>query len=100
MNEETGADTFVDAHPVMEVRIASSSQVVLVALVAGFFIDHEDAALHPDGVAAVQSAHQVGTVTAALKMAPREVLVLIEGDLDTETGMVLFQNGLFHFVVH
>lgn len=88
----TGTDGVVDTVPVMEVRIVSWAQVVLVAAVVGFFIDHEAAALHPDGVAVVQEAHQVGTVTAALKVAPREVLVLIEDDLDMEIVMVLFQN--------
>lgn len=86
-DEVTGADTVVDTHPVMEVRVVSLPQVVLVAIVVGFFIDHIAATLHPDGVAVVQKAHQVWTVSAALKMAPREVLVLIEDDLDIEIVM-------------
>lgn len=88
----TRADRVVDTHPVMEVRILSSSQVVLVSSVVGVFIDHEAATLHPDGVAVVEEAHQVRTVTATLKMAPREVLVLIEDNLDMEIGVVLFRN--------
>lgn len=89
-NEVTGLDRVIDAQPMMEVRIVSSPQVVLVATVVGFFINHETATLHPDGVALVQEAHQVRTVTAALKMAPREVLALIEDDLDM--GMVIVSN--------
>lgn len=84
----TGLDRVVDTHPVMEVRIVSFPQVVLVAVVVGFFIDHETATLHPDGVAVFQEAHQVHTVIAALKMAPREVLALIEDDLDMGIVMV------------
>lgn len=44
----TGADRLVDTHPVMEVRILSSLQVVLVTRVIGFFIDHEATTLHLD----------------------------------------------------
>lgn len=65
----------------MEVRILSSLQIVLVPVVVGFFIDHEAAVLHLDGVAAADMAHQVSTVAAALIMAPREVLFLVEDNL-------------------
>lgn len=87
-----GADRVIDTQPVLEVRILSSPQVVLISRVVGFFIDHEAAALHPDGVAVVEEAHQVRTIVAALKMAPREVLVLIEDNLDVEIRVVLFRN--------
>lgn len=80
------------------VRKLSSLQVVLVAIVVGFFIDHEGAALHPDGVAAVEGAHQVRTVIATLIMTPREVLVFIKGNLDREIIMVLFLFFIDHAV--
>lgn len=91
-NEATGADAVVDAHPLMDVGIVSFPQVVLVAGVVGLFVDHEAAALHPDGVAVADEAHQVRTVIAALQMVPREVFVLIEDNLDVEIVMVLFIN--------
>lgn len=77
----------------MEVRILPSRQVVLAPIVIGFFVNHERAALHSDGVAAAEEARQVCTVIAALNMAPGEVLVLIEDNLDMELIMVLFRNG-------
>lgn len=76
----------------MEVRILPSPKVVLAPIVIGFFVNHETAAFHPDGVAAAEEVHQVWTVIAALNMAPREVLVLIEDNLDIEIIMVLLRN--------
>lgn len=98
-NEVTGLDRVIDAQPMMEVRIVSSPQVVLVATVVGFFINHETATLHPDGVALVQEAHQVCTVTAALKMAPREVLALIQDDLDMEMVTLFLIDPLQHLFI-
>lgn len=91
-NEVTGLDRVVDTHPLMKVRIFSFPQVVLIANVVGFFIDHETATLYPDGVAVFQEAHQFCTVIVALKMASTEVLSLIEDDLDMGIVMVLFSK--------
>lgn len=96
--EVTGADRVVDPHPVMVVRIVSSLQVVLVAIEVGFFIDHEAATFHLNGVAVFDVAHQVCTGIAALKMAPREVLVLVENDLDVDIIMILFQIRFFLYI--
>lgn len=90
-DEVTGADRVVDTQPGIIVRILPSSQVVLVSSIVRFFIDHEAAALHLDGVAAANVAHQVRTFIAALKMAPREVLVLIEDNLNMAIAMAMFR---------
>lgn len=76
----------------MEVWILPSAQVVLAPIVIGFFINHKTAALHLDGVAAAEEAHQVCTVIAALNMTPGEVLVLIENNLGMK-NIVLLRNG-------
>lgn len=78
VDEATGADGVAVPRPLTEVGILPSPQVVLVARVVGFLIDHEAAVLNPDGVAASEEEHQVGAVIAALKMAPAEVLALVE----------------------
>lgn len=82
------------------VRKVSFLQVVLAAVVVGFFIDHEGAALHPDGVAAFEDARHIRNVTGALKMAPREVLALIKDDLDMEVIMVLLLLSIDHATEH
>lgn len=92
VNESAGAHSVAYAQPVMEVRVISSTQVVLDATVVGLFIDHEAATLYSDGVAAAQLTFQVSTVITALKMAPAEVLALIKDDLDMEIVLVLFEN--------
>lgn len=76
-----GPDTVVDADRSLVIRVVSSPQVVLVTCVVGPLVDHEAAALHPDGVASVEVGMEVGAVTAALVGAPLEVLVFVEYDL-------------------
>lgn len=89
-DEAAGADRVVDAGPLVEVRIIPPPQVVLVSSVVWFLIDHEAAALHFDRAAAAEETQQVGTVAAALKMASREVLVLVEDDLEMEIQTFYF----------
>lgn len=79
-----GLDRVIDTLPVMKVGIFPLPQVILVAIIVGLFIDHETATLDLDGVAVFQEAHQFRTVIAALIMAPREVLALIEDDLQNK----------------
>lgn len=54
---------------------------MLVAHEVRTLVDHETAALHPDGVAAVKEGVEVRAVIAALIAATLEVLVLEEDDL-------------------
>lgn len=52
-----------------------------MAQVVGSLIHHEAAALHPDGVAAVEVGVQVSTVAHALMVPTLEISVLVEYDL-------------------
>jgi len=54
-----------------------------VAQVLRSLVHHETAALHPDGVAAVEVRVQVGTVAHALMVPTLEIPVLVENDLRT-----------------
>lgn len=65
-DEAAGADGVAGARPLVEVRVIPPPQVILVSSVVWFLVDHEAAALHLDGAAAAEEAHQVRTVTAAL----------------------------------
>lgn len=79
--EATGANRVTGPHPDVNVRVLSFPQVVLVPSVVQLVVDHEAAALYPDGAAGVEKAHQVGTVTTVLIRASREVLFFVENDL-------------------
>lgn len=63
------------------VRVLSPLHEVLGPHVAGTVIDHEHAALHPDGAAAVEHGLQVGAVAHALIVPASKVPVLVEDDL-------------------
>lgn len=77
----TRSDTVIHSNHTLVIRVLPPPQVVLVAHVVGPLIDHEVAALHPDGVASVEVGVEVGTVAAALVRAPLEVSVLVKYDL-------------------
>lgn len=99
VDEATRADAVADTHPVMTVGVLSSPQAVLLPVKVGLFIDHEAAALHPDGVAAIEEARQVRGVIAALNAAPGEVLVLIEDNLQMEmTSVSAIDRNTSHLV--
>lgn len=68
----------------LEVWILPSPQVVLITTEVRFLVDHEAAALHADGVAATDEAAQVGTVIRARVPTSREVVVLVEDNLQLE----------------
>lgn len=53
----------------------------LVAREVGLLVDHEEAALHPAGVAPAQVGGELGTVAAGLIGAALEVPVLVKDDL-------------------
>lgn len=75
------SDAVVHSNHSLVIGVLPSPQVVLVAHVVGPLVDHEAAALHPDGVAPVEVGVEVGTVAAALMGAPLEVSVFIKYDL-------------------
>lgn len=50
----------------------------------GLLIDHEEATLHPAGVAPAQIGSELGTVTAGFIGAALEVPVLVEDDLQLQ----------------
>lgn len=64
------------------VRVLSPGQDILVAIVVWFLVQHPAAALHFDGVTAVEVGVHVGAVRVALIGAALEVPVLIEYDLN------------------
>lgn len=55
------------------------------------FVEHEEAILHPAGIAAAQIGGQLRTVCAGLIGATLEVLVLVEDDLKTKHFKTLFR---------
>lgn len=69
-------NAFIEAHPVLVVRILPRAHDILVTLVVGFLIQHPAATLHLDGVAAGEVGVQVHTVTAAVITATLEILLL------------------------
>lgn len=80
-NHAAGADAVVDADHALVVGVLPPAEEVLVAQVVRPLIHHEAAALHPDGVAAVEVGVQVGTVAHALMVPTLEISVLVEYDL-------------------
>lgn len=100
-DELTGADDVVEAIPALVVGVLPSHQDVLVAHELGSLVDDPGAALHPDGVAALEVRVELGTVAAAFVMMTLEVLVLIEEDLqsrallDQLVATKLFSVALF-----
>ena len=80
-DEAAGTNGVAETHPLLVVRVLSTSQEVLVALVVGALIEHPAATVHAHRVAAAEVGLQVGVVGAALIVAALEAAVLIEGDL-------------------
>ena len=76
-----GPDAVCHSHHVLVVRVFSSPQEVLVAHEVGALIDHEAAALHPDGVAAVEEGVKVRAVAHTLMKAAAKLSVLVEDNL-------------------
>ena len=74
-------DAVSHAHLALVVRVLSPLQEMLLSHVVSTIIDHEHAAVHPDGVTAVEVRVQVGTVTHALMVTATKVPVLIEDNL-------------------
>lgn len=66
------------------IRILPSPHEVLVAHEVGSLIDHEAAALHPDGVASAEVRVKLHAVVAARVAPTLEVLVLVEDDLEKQ----------------
>ena len=74
-------NAFIEAHPVLVVRILPRAHDILVTLVVGFLIQHPAATLYLDGVAAAEVGVQVHTVTAAVITATLEILLLKKCEL-------------------
>ena len=75
-----GADAVAHAQALV-VGVLAPLDEVLVAGEVGAVVDHEEAALHPAGVAAAQVGGHVGAVAAGLVGPALEVPVLVEDDL-------------------
>lgn len=80
-NHTTRADAVVDADHALVVGVLPPAEEALVAEVAGSLVDHKAAALHPDGVAAVEVGVKVSAVAHALMMPTLEIPVFVEYDL-------------------
>lgn len=66
------------------IRILSPPHQHLVAHEVGLLVDHEEATLHPAGVAPAQIGCELGAVTAGFIGAALEVPVLVEDDLQSQ----------------
>lgn len=97
-----GPDTVIHACHAQVVRVLSPPHEVLVSHVVRTVVDHEHAALHPDGAAAVKHGVQVSTVTHALIVTASKVFVLIEDYLMEENKAAchiqLIHTGLLQWV--
>lgn len=80
-NHAARADAVIDANQALVVGVLPSTQEVLMAKVVGPVVYHEAAALHFNGIAAVEIGVQVGAVAHALMVATLEISVLVEYDL-------------------
>ena len=89
-NHPAGADAAAEAHPPLVVRILPPPHEVLVAHEVGSLVDHEAAALHPDGVTAAEVRVKVRAVVAALIAPTHEVLVLVKDNLAERCQSVKF----------
>lgn len=67
-----------------------------MAQVVGSLIHHEAAALHTDGVAAVEVSVQVSTVAHALMVPTLEISVLVEYDLQMFDNALINDQLLLH----
>lgn len=67
----------------------------------GLLVDHEEATLHPAGVASAQVGSELGAVAAGLIGAALEVPVLVEDDLQSQLQTfnmyIIFLNLLYIF---
>ena len=79
--DDTRVSGVIEAHPVLVVRIFSLPQEVLMAYVAGMFIDHPAASFHLDRVAVVKVGTQVWLVCGGFTGAALKVSVIKESDL-------------------
>lgn len=70
-----------DSHQTLVVRVLAPPHQHLVTPEVGLLVDHEEAALHPAGVAPAQEGGQLGAVAAGLVGPALEVAVLVEDDL-------------------
>ena len=78
-----GPDAVGHAHALV-VGVLAPLDEVLVAHEVGAVVDHEEATLHPAGVAPAQVGRHVGAVAAGLVRPALEVPVLVEDDLEEE----------------
>ena len=78
----------VVAVPAEEVGVLAALQDELLASAVGVVEAHPGPALHADGVHPVQEASvlEVVTVPEDLQLPPREVLTLVESDLERHRG--------------
>lgn len=72
------------SHQVLVIRILSPPHQHLMAHEVGLLVDHEEATLHPAGVAPAQVGSQLGAVAAGFIGATLEVPVLVEDNLQSQ----------------
>lgn len=79
-----GADTVVEAHPAVVVRVFARAEDVLVTHVVRLLIGHPVTTSDTDGIASVDVPEGVHAVTGALPVASLEVVALVEDNLEKE----------------
>lgn len=75
------AVTHAHSHQALVVRILAPPHQHLVAHEVGLLIDHEEATLHPAGLALAQEGGEFGAVTTGFVGTPLEVQLLVENNL-------------------
>lgn len=99
-NHAAGANAVVDANHALVVGVLASAQEILVAQIVRSLVHHEAAALHPDGVAAVEVGVKVGTVADALMVPTLEISVLVEYDLQRCVTVIKHLAQTLRFEFH
>lgn len=80
-NHAAGANAVVKSSPVLEIRVFTLGQYVLVSSVVGLLIGHPASTFYSDGVAARKVGLHVSTVSGALIVTALEVFVFKESNL-------------------
>lgn len=88
LNGLAGAETVIEAHPMLVVWILSWGQNIGVPWKVRPLINHPGTSLNSDGVAAAQVGVEIRAVALTLIATALEVLVFIEGDLKPNQGKV------------
>lgn len=80
-NQATGTNAVVESSPVLEIRVFTLGEHVLVSSIVGLLVGHPASTFYSDGVAARKVGLHVSAVSGALIVTALEVFVFKESNL-------------------